>query len=550
MTSNNLFFNGQIGEPEEFIEIFKTLFSSRSIRDSAPSRVASETDIAQLVNEFETKPQHRASNDDFSFQNFMTEFAQIYEKAGLSFNPHSYFAHMLSDPTKIGVVANLIGALMTGNQVCREVSPIENHLEQRVGQYVKNMLGYDQKEAISFITAGGTDANILALLTGRNVSYLEKEGVNLKKIGFPEMFSPHSDVYEKANLRIPKLIVPASFHYSWDKTANAIGIGENHLVKIRSTSEFRMDLDELQVQLDSLDRTKEKPMGVVFVLGSTEIGAVDDIAKGMELVRKYEKETGERIWLHLDAAYGGPSVLTKKYAHLKKVVKEFDSVTFDPHKLFWVPYNAGSITFKNRDDLQTVSTDASYINNDLSNIEEFKKNLETHLGGVKLIGSQSTAGVISTYLTCVAFGLAGIGETIETTFENANYFASQLQSVRLSEGRIEVMNPEPDLNLVNFRFVPEKFKHVSKKDYFGGDVSSDNSDEIKSLNVQIEKYFSESDSGFIVSSAGLATNGEKDTQIYAIRTCLMHPDTTRQDIDRFVGELCTYIESDLIRGDC
>ncbi len=539
----NNFFEGTKEEYDEFTTVIRNILEAKSARDSNKSYVENPTKINFLLENFETK-----NIDTTQISSFIQDFTDIYKEVGLNFNPHTNVAHMLSEPSKVALIGHILGTIMGGNQVAKEVSPIENSIEIKTGKMIQELLGYkvgtrENQEAVSFITAGGTDANILALFVGRNVSYLSKEGINLKHQGFSGLISTNpNDTPNLVKLRTPKIIIPESSHYSLDKTANLLGVGEDNVIKVPSDDNFRIDTEKLERSLHNLDLKKEKPVSVVLVLGSTEIGAVDNLSEAYTIVQNFADEHDERIWVHLDAAHGLPAVLTNKHGHLRNILPLFDSITFDPHKLLWTPYNAGSITFKRKSDLQTISTDASYINNQLSNLQEFKKKLEEHLGGIKLIGSQSTSGIISTYLTLRYFGLQGIGEGMEKLFRTTQYLSKKLREVELSQGKIEVLNSNPDMNLIVFRYLPEKYHEYSKYRYFEKNVDKNIVEEIESVNKHIYKSFLNNETTRILSCVKLASSG-----IYGLRACIMNPRTTNEDVDDLVEEIKSVIERKIIR---
>ena len=49
----------------------------------------------------------------------------------------------------------------------------------------------------------------------------------------------------------------------------------------------------------------------------------------------------------MDAAWGGPVLLSEQYCHLLDGIERADSVTIDCHKQFYMPMTAGMVYFKN-----------------------------------------------------------------------------------------------------------------------------------------------------------------------------------------------------------
>lgn len=469
--------------------------------------------------------------------NFIKSIIELHSEEGINFNPHKYFPHMLTGLHTIpGLTGMLEGIVMHGNNVTETVAKFANQLEIEVGKMTKEMFGYKPNthefdKAASFITAGGTEANELALVVGRNWSYKQTENVDFNEKGF-------DGVIESGKYRKPVIFIPESAHYSLEKITNIMGIGTNNIRRIKSDKFDRMSTKDLKKQLKNLDTRYQKPLAVMSVMGTTELGTVDNIEEIYNIISAYEKKSSEHIWKHLDAAYGGPAVLTDKYKQLSKIIKKYDSVTFDPHKLLWVPYNAGSITFKNALALRTISTDAPYISNNKNKEKkatEFLNELYSHLSSSKIIGSQNTGGVIATYLTLKTLGMNGIKAAIEQTFDIANYFSKKLQETKLSNGSIEVLTPEPDMNLVCFRFIPTELKQLTKDTYKKGELT-ESQNILNDINKDIYEHFLTDDIDYILSKTKLYKN-----DLLVHRTTIMHPNTTKKDIDGFVETYKTYI---------
>src|SRR5690606_31519198 len=79
------------------------------------------------------------------------------------------------------------------------------------------------------------------------------------------------------------------------------------------------------------------PAMVVGNGGTTNTGAVDPLAGLSELCRR------EKLWFHIDAAYGGFGVLCERGRRALAGIELADSVTMDPHKLLYVPFECGCV---------------------------------------------------------------------------------------------------------------------------------------------------------------------------------------------------------------
>ena len=187
---------------------------------------------------------------------------------------------------------------------------------------------------------------------------------SIQHIGVSEFYRRYlpSDVGE------PCVIVPSTRHYSWDKAATLLGLGDGNLLKVSVDPEARMDAASLEAALKDCRNCKgrKRPViAVVAVIGSTEESAVDPLRQIIDL-RKYFREGGLDFAVHCDAAWGGyfdsmyrdddggedydpaPAFPMSDYVRRQyAALGEAKSITVDPHKAGYVPYPAGALCYRN-----------------------------------------------------------------------------------------------------------------------------------------------------------------------------------------------------------
>ena len=171
-------------------------------------------------------------------------------------------------------------------------------LEEKVIRMMGCMLG--DANACGYITTGGTESNIQALRTARNMGKKEH----------------------------PNMIISDSAHFSFDKIADLLGI---EIRKASLDMEFKVDEDSVAEQID------KNTIAIVGIAGSTEFGQIDPIDKLAKLA------ISNNLFLHIDAAFGGFVIpfLDKKY-DFDFSVKGVTSITADPHKMGMSTIPAGA----------------------------------------------------------------------------------------------------------------------------------------------------------------------------------------------------------------
>jgi glutamate/tyrosine decarboxylase-like PLP-dependent enzyme len=270
---------------------------------------------------------------------------------------------------------------------------------------------------------------------------------------------------------VPKIFISQAAHYSIKKVANILGYGEQHIKTIPVESNFRLDIDALQNEIFNMP-DNAYIASVVGILGTTEEGAIDPIHRIQQIKEDLEQKANKSFWLHVDAAWGGymkslfllndhidPEIsedLDRAYSfyeqkldikevfdirHKEKLlVKDAkiewddpevfkallslqvaDSTTVDPHKLGYVPYPAGVISFKNGIVTEHIVQEAQYISEEKGGIKNINELLEIKAVGPYILeGSKPGAAAAATWMAhkIIKLDTHGHGKIIRTTILN------------------------------------------------------------------------------------------------------------------------------------
>src|SRR5262249_23082302 len=151
---------------------------------------------------------------------------------------------------------------------------------------------------------------------------------------------------------LPRFRIYASdqAHNAIEKAAIALGIGEENVIRISSDSKFQLDLPTLRQTIAQDRQSHFKPIAVVATAGTTSTAAVDPIPELARFCRE------EKIWLHVDAAYGGGFAILPEYRWIAEGWNEADSIIVNPHKSLFVPLDFSVLYVRDLDRLQRVFT--------------------------------------------------------------------------------------------------------------------------------------------------------------------------------------------------
>lgn len=265
------------------------------------------------------------------------------------------------------------------------------------------------------------------------------------------------------------VLVPSTGHYSWEKVCRALGIGGSNLIHVPVDRYFRMDLDALESTLRDLAANHQAVIACISVIGTTEESAVDRLDRVLEIRERVGRELGMGFHVHADAAYGGyAAAITRRPGGERRTLEEArsdigpegwpdaavyealcalgdtDSGTIDPHKLGFVPYPAGAISFRDKRARDLVAVEAPYV---------FHRGTSEwgYIGRYIFEGSKPGASAAAVWLSHKVLPLdsSGYGRLIADTARGAALLHRRLLSGDWAPFRV-VPLPPPDINIVCF----------------------------------------------------------------------------------------------------
>ncbi len=124
-------------------------------------------------------------------------------------------------------------------------------------------------------------------------------------------------------------------HASVRRGLVAIGFGPDEIRTLPTDDGFVLGAETVAAAVHDDRRRGERPRFVIATAGATNTGAVDDLTGIADLCAR------EHLWLHIDGAYGAPGALCEAGRGVLRGLERADSLTLDPHKWLFAPYDAG-----------------------------------------------------------------------------------------------------------------------------------------------------------------------------------------------------------------
>ncbi|HUR15897.1 MAG TPA: aminotransferase class V-fold PLP-dependent enzyme [Candidatus Limnocylindrales bacterium] len=275
--------------------------------------------------------------DAIPLPDLVDQVASMLHQWSLHVTHPRYFG--LFNPTvrRAGVFADALAALYNPQLAAWPHAPIANEIERHVLARFMRAFGLDPETGIANFTTGGQEANQTAVtvaLTRAFEAYGER--------GVGALDGP------------PVLYVSGEAHHSFVKIAHQSGIGRASVRHVRVDAQLRMDVDDLRRQLDEDKARGAIPFLIVATAGTTAAGAIDPIPELAAIAAEH------RLWLHVDAAWGGAAIVAPSLRHHLAGIELADSITCDAHKWMSVPVGAGMFFCRHREPtLQAFRVEAS-----------------------------------------------------------------------------------------------------------------------------------------------------------------------------------------------
>ncbi|EML0201495.1 putative pyridoxal-dependent aspartate 1-decarboxylase [Vibrio cholerae] len=428
----------------------------------------------------------------------------------------SFIGHMTSALPYFLMPLSKIMIALNQNLVKIETSKAFTPLERQVlGMIHRLIYGetdhfYQQwmhsaEHSLGAFCSGGTIANITALWVARN-NALKAEGdfPGVEKAGLFKAMRH----YGHEGLAI---LVSERGHYSLKKAADVLGIGQEGLVAVKTDAHNRICPHDLEQKITELKANKIKVFAVVGVAGTTETGNIDPLRTIAQICQR------EQIHFHIDAAWGGATLMSNRYRGLLDGVELADSVTIDAHKQLYIPMGAGMVLFKDPNAMRSIEHHAQYI------LRQGSKDLGSHT----LEGSRSGMAML-VYASMHIISRPGYQLLIDQSIEKARYFADLIDA----QTDFELVS-QPELCLLTYRYLPAHVRMALEKSQ--GVQHAQLNELLNELTKFIQKKQRETGKSF-VSRTQLNPHQWDKLATIVFRVVLANPLTTKEILHNVLDE--------------
>lgn len=334
-----------------------------------------------------------------------------------------YFGYVNGSGTMMGVLAEALAASVNMNAGGWKPAPAATEIERRTVRWVAEMIGYPS-DCGGMFTGGGTMANLTGILTGLRAT----AGAETKRRGHAPDGGGSYTIY----------MADHEGHSSIYRVAEVLGLGSEAVRPVRSRDDFTMDVSALEERLDRDAAEGDVPFCVVAQVGSINVGAIDPLERIADVCEERD------LWFHADGACGAfGAILPEKrpqYAGLERA----DSVTLDPHKWLYIPYECGCILVRDERLLaEAFAMHAAYLEGTMRTPYE---GLDYYEASPKMSRGFKALKV---WMTLKHYGVDGYRQLLTQNVRCAEHL-----DARVREADDFVALHEPNLNLYSFLYAP------------------------------------------------------------------------------------------------
>ena len=364
----------------------------------------------------EQLPKH-APEEGEPFEKILTDVDDVIVPGMVHWSHPMFVGYFGWTSTAPGILGEVLTAPLNVNAMTWRTCPAATELETVVIDWLRQWIGLSDKfGGVIYDTASVGIMHALAVAR-------EEAAPSTRKLGLTARDLPPLRIYTSDQA-----------HSSAEKAAIALGVGEQNVVRIPSDAQFRIDINSLGQKIAEDRRNGLQPMAVIATAGTTSTASVDPVEDIAKLCRE------AKIWLHIDAAYGGGFAMVPEYEWLRKGWEFADSIVINPHKTVFVPLDFSVLYVRDLERLRRVfSLVPEYLRGDTV---EAEKNYMDY--GIQL-GRRFRA--LKAWVIWRSLGRAGIVGRLREQIRLANLLADWIRS----DDRFE-LSAQPGMGVVCFRF--------------------------------------------------------------------------------------------------
>ena len=263
-----------------------------------------------------------------SMEEILGDFQKLIVPAITHWNHPAFMAYFANSATAAGVLGETLTAALNVNAMLWRTSPAATELEQLTMDWLRQMLGLPSS-FFGVIADTASSNTLYALAAAREMR--------------PKLRIREHGMVARTDLPPMYIYCSEEAHSSVDKAVMTLGFGLNALKKISTDDRMRIDAKELAAVVERDRDAGALPLAVVATVGTTSTTAIDPIGEIADLCAKH------KMWLHVDASYGGTAAILPEMRHVLDGCDRADSLVVNPHKWLFTPMDCSALYTRHPD---------------------------------------------------------------------------------------------------------------------------------------------------------------------------------------------------------
>jgi len=389
-----------------------------------------------------------------------------------------FFGWVNSPPAPVGVVADFLAAAL--NPSCAGGDHAAIYVERAAVRWLMELIGWPTEGSMGLLVSGGSAATLIALAAARHRAALQ-DGWNVRAEGLQ---------HARPGFRI---YVSPDGHSCIQKAAEILGLGVQAIHRVATDARHRMDVDSLRAAVTADRAAGQRPFCVAASAGTVGTGAIDPLDELADVC------AAERLWLHVDGAYGALGAMLPSHRARYAGLDRADSIALDPHKWLSVPVECGAVLVR----------DGRLLREAFSLVPDYlRTEADRGFGGLPWYseyGIQQTRGfrALKLWMTLQHLGRDGVRDLVARHLRLAQHLAGLVDAAPDLERLADV-----ELSIVCFRYSPRDLTRDERA--------------LDALNQRVMEEIQGAGATFLTQAT---IRGR-----FALRACILHYATTESDL--------------------
>jgi glutamate/tyrosine decarboxylase-like PLP-dependent enzyme len=370
----------------------------------------------------------------------LTEFNDRLSVGLMNAQHPRQFGYFTPPPLPMSIMGELLAQVANQGVDVWHAGPFAAFAEEEVVRWLCEIVGYGEA-SFGLLTSGGVMANFMGMTLARDLQLGRLRGLDAPPRG--------------KDLEGARVYTSDQTHFSIARALDELGFPPETLVVLPADDDFHLRGAPVA---DAVMRDRAAgltPFAIACVAGSTNTGSVDAVGELADVAE------AERLWLHVDAAYGGGARLSARDRDRVPDLQRADSVTVDPHKWFFQAYDIGGLLVRDGRTLSAVfggrapeyyrggETSGSGTPDYLRDGEHDDHGDQLNFYKLSFEGTRRWRA-LKLWMTWKHLGTPGFGRLIEANDDLAAYLAARCAEA----DDFEALPAVPELSVVCFRHVP------------------------------------------------------------------------------------------------